>query len=140
LATLNACDPILECVPNHKELNFIFFTQLVPFSYSLAQIGRFWRFRGHLEGDLIPKRGQIFVGSWASSNEPKKYINQDFFILRGCFVCRECKEELEFSPISHVLRGILSCFERSLLRHVCICTRRSCKTYQKLVFNRKAPF
>ena len=28
-----------------------------------------------------------------------------------------------FEPISHVLRGILSCFERSLLRHVCIYTR-----------------
>jgi hypothetical protein len=80
------------------------------------------------------------VGSWDSSNEPKNIYKPRFFILRGCFVCRECKEELEFLSISHVLRGILSCFERSLLRHVCICTWRSCKIYQKHVFNSKAPF
>jgi hypothetical protein len=44
----------------------------------LAQIGGFWRFLGHLEGDLIPKRGQIFVESWASLTNPKNYINQAY--------------------------------------------------------------
>jgi hypothetical protein len=33
---------------------------------------------GHLDGDLIPKRGQIFRGSWASLADPKKYINKTF--------------------------------------------------------------
>jgi hypothetical protein len=54
----------------------IFVYQSGYFVVVLAQIGPFWRFLGHLEGHLIPKRGQIFVGIWASITDPKNYINQ----------------------------------------------------------------
>jgi hypothetical protein len=53
---------------------FDFYAQLGLFPYSLAQIGHFLGYFGHLKGDLIPKRGQILVGSWASSSKAKKYI------------------------------------------------------------------
>jgi hypothetical protein len=49
---------------------------VVFFVIVVSQIGPFWRFIGHLEGDLTSKRGQIFVGSWDSIIEPKNYINQ----------------------------------------------------------------
>jgi hypothetical protein len=52
----------------------------------LAQIGRFWRFLGHLEGDLIPKRGHIFLGSWASPNDPNNIYKLGLLSLRGYFV------------------------------------------------------
>jgi hypothetical protein len=70
----------------------------------LAQIGHFWRFLGHLEGDLIPKRGQIFVGSWASITEPKNYINQAFELERVLLYAGNVKEQFE-------LMAHFSCFE-----------------------------
>jgi hypothetical protein len=69
------------------------FRGLIQFLYQnglfvivFAQIGHFWRFFAHLEGDLTPKRGQIFVGSWAFITDPKNYINQAIFSCEGTFV------------------------------------------------------
>jgi hypothetical protein len=57
-------------------VKFDFVYQSGYFVIVFSQIGPFWRFLVLLEGDLTPKRGQIYVGSWDSITEPKNYINQ----------------------------------------------------------------
>jgi hypothetical protein len=107
--------------PNPLGLIFIFYAQLGLFPYSLAQIGHCLGYFGHLKGDLIPKRGHIFVGSWDSSSEPNKLYKLGLLSLRGYFFYADIlRSSVCNLPISHVLRGIKSCFERRLSRHVCI--------------------
>jgi hypothetical protein len=69
---------------------------------------------GHLEGDWIPKRGQIFKGSWDSLFEPKKYINQAFELEGKLFDAEILRSGLHNLAISHVLRGILVMFFRGV--------------------------
>jgi hypothetical protein len=65
-------------------IQFLYHSGLFVIVFS--QIGPFWIFLGHLEGDLTPKRGQIFVGSWAFINNPKNYINEALCACEGTFV------------------------------------------------------
>jgi hypothetical protein len=75
---MNPYDCVKGACAQARGAYFDFCNKVDLFAIVLAQIGHFWRFLGHLEGDLIPKRGQIFVGSWASLTEPKNYINQAY--------------------------------------------------------------
>jgi hypothetical protein len=59
--------------PSPKGATLCIFVKNGFFNFRKAQISLFLGYFGHLKGDLIPTRGQIFRGSWDSLVGPKYY-------------------------------------------------------------------
>ena len=59
--------------PTKKGLLCVFLLKMGFFNFRKAHISLFLGYFGHLKGHLIPTRGKIFKGSWASLVGPKYY-------------------------------------------------------------------